>query len=168
VVGMPDTMTMTNDEILQLECDLLIPAALSHQIHGENANKVNAKVIVEAANSPVTPKADETLSKRGIFVLPDIVVNAGGVTVSYFEWVQNQMNQQWDLEEVNARLQKKMYKAMDLVFEHWQDFVVCDETPSDEKILKTINGKKPDFRSIALSISIDRVATATLMRGIWP
>lgn len=113
VVGMPDTMTMTNEEILQLECDLLIPAALSHQIHGENAHKVNAKVIVEAANSPVTPKADENLSKRGIIVLPDIVVNAGGVTVSYFEWVQNQMNQQWDLEEVNARLQKKMYKAMD-------------------------------------------------------
>ena len=168
VVGMPDTMTMTNEEILQLECDLLIPAALSHQIHGGNACKVNAKVIVEAANSPVTPKADENLSKRGIIVLPDIVVNAGGVTVSYFEWVQNQMNQQWDLEEVNARLQKKMYKAMDLVFEHWQDFVVCDETPSDEKILKTLNGKKPDFRSIALSISIDRVATATLMRGIWP
>ncbi len=168
VVGMPDTMTMTNEEILQLECDLLIPAALSHQIHGENAHKVNAKVIVEAANSPVTPKADENLSKRGIIVLPDIVVNAGGVTVSYFEWVQNQMNQQWDLDEVNARLQKKMYKAMDLVFEHWQDFVVCDETPSDEKILKKLNGKKPDFRSIALSISIDRVAKATLIRGIWP
>ena len=168
VVGMPDTMTMTNEEILQLECDLLIPAALSHQIHGENAGKVKAKVIIEAANSPVTPEADENLSKRGIFVLPDIVVNAGGVTVSYFEWLQNQMNQQWDLEEVNARLQKKMYKAMDLVFDHWQGFVVGQDIPSKEKMVDTINGQKPDFRSIALSISIDRVAKATLIRGIWP
>ena len=168
VVGMPNTMTMTNEEILQLECDILIPAALSNQIHGENAYKINAKVIVEAANSPITPMADENLSERGIYVLPDILVNAGGVTVSYFEWVQNQMNQQWDLEDVNARLRKKMYKVMDLVFEHWQDFIVCDETPSDEKVLKTLNGEKPDFRSIALSISINRVAKATLIRGIWP
>ncbi len=168
VVGMPNTLTMTNEEILQLECDLLIPAALSHQIHGGNACKINAKVIVEAANSPVTLRADENLSERGIYVLPDIVVNAGGVTVSYFEWVQNQMNQQWDLEEVNARLQKKMYKAMDLVFDRWQGFVVGEDIPSNENMLNASNGQKPDFRSIALSIAVDRVAKATLIRGIWP
>ncbi len=168
VVGMPNTMTMTNEEILQLECEILIPAALSNQIHGENAYKVNAKVIVEAANSPITPMADEILNERGIYVLPDIVVNAGGVTVSYFEWVQNQMNQQWELEDVNARLQKKMYKAIDLVFDYWQGFVVSGDIPSNEKKVNIFNGKKPDFRSIALSISVDRVAKATLMRGIWP
>ncbi len=168
VVGMPNTMTMSNEEILQLECDLLIPAALSNQIHGENASKINAKVIVEAANSPITPMADEILSERGIYVLPDIVVNAGGVTVSYFEWVQNQMNQQWDLEDVNARLQKKMYKVIDLVFDHWQGFVICEDISSNEKKLNTLNGKKLDFRSVALSISVERVAKATLLRGIWP
>ena len=168
VVGMPNTMTMTNEEILQLECEILIPAALSNQIHGENASKINAKVIVEAANSPITPIADENLNERGIYVLPDIVVNAGGVTVSYFEWVQNQMNQQWDLEDVNARLQKRMYKAIDLVFDYWQGFVITEDIPSNEKKVNIFNGKKPDFRTIALSISVDRVAKATLIRGIWP
>jgi len=167
IVGMPDTMTITNEELLELECDILIPAALSNQIHAENAHKINAKVVVEAANSPTTPQADKILSERGIYLLPDIIANAGGVTVSYFEWVQNQANQQWDLDEVNARLQKRMYNAMDTVFNRWQGFVVGEQTPSDIEILKA-NGRKPDFRSMALSIAIDRVAKATLMRGIWP
>jgi len=168
VVGMPNTMTITNEEILQLECNILIPAAVSHQIHGDNASKINAKVVVEAANSPVTPEADKILRERGIYVLPDIIVNAGGVTVSYFEWVQNQINQQWDLDEVNIRLQKTMYKTMDLVFDRWQDFVVGENIPTNEKMFNTFNGNKSDFRSIALSIAINRVAKATLMRGIWP
>jgi len=94
--------------------------------------------------------ADENLNERGIYVLPDIVVNAGGVTVSYFEWVQNQMNQQWDLEDVNARLQKKMYKTMDLVFDRWQGIVIGEDLPTKEKMVNTFNGKKPDFRSIEI------------------
>jgi len=168
VVGMPNTTTITNEEILELECDILIPAALSNQIHAENASKIKAKLVVEAANSPTTPKADEILSERGIYLLPDIMANAGGVTVSYFEWVQNQANQQWDIDEVNARLQKRMYNVIDAVFSRWQGFVVCENKPSDKEIIKKSQNQKPDFRSIALSIAIERVAKATLMRGIWP
>ncbi len=110
---MPDTTTITNEEILEIECDILIPAALSNQIHADNAPKIKTKLIVEAANAPTTPQADKILAERGIYLLPDIMANAGGVTVSYFEWVQNQINQQWDINEVNARLLKRMYKVVD-------------------------------------------------------
>jgi len=168
VVGMPNTMTVTNEEILELECDILIPAALSHQINAEKAYKIKAKVIVEAANDPTTPAADKILGERGIYLLPDIMANAGGVTVSYFEWVQNQANQQWDVDEVNTRLQKRMYMVVDEVFNHWQGFVVGEKKPTEDEIIKNSNEWKPDFRSIALSIAIERVAKATLMRGIWP
>ena len=168
VVGMPHTKTITNEEILEIECDILIPAALSNQIHAENAGKINAKLVVEAANNPTTPRADEILNERGIYLIPDIMANAGGVTVSYFEWVQNQANQQWDIEEVNARLQKRMYKVVDTVFDRWQEFVVGEKTPSQNKITRKAQGRKPDFRSMALSLAIERIAEATLMRGIWP
>jgi len=168
VVGMPDTMTITNEEILELECDILIPAALSNQIHAKNAPNIKAKVIVEAANDPTTPEADTILSERGIYLLPDIMANAGGVTVSYFEWVQNQVNQQWDIDEVNARLQKRMCKVVDDVFSRWQGFVVGEEEPFEDEIRKKTKEWKTNFRSIALSIAIERVAKATLMRGIWP
>ncbi|MCK4708283.1 MAG: glutamate dehydrogenase, partial [Gammaproteobacteria bacterium] len=168
VVGMPDTMTITNEEILQLECDILIPAALSNQIHVENACQIKAKIVVEAANSPITPEADKQLCERGIYVLPDIMANVGGVTVSYFEWVQNQANQQWDLDEVNNRLIKRMNKVVDVVFNRWQNFVIGEESPTDDDVVEMLKKHKPDFRSIALSIAIERVAKATLMRGIWP
>ena len=168
VVGMPNTTTITNQEILELECDILIPAALGNQIHDENAYRINAKLVVEAANNPTTPKADEILSERGIYLLPDIMVNAGGVTVSYFEWVQNQANQQWDIEEVNDRLQKKMCHVMDVVFNRWQGFIVGEDKLTDSEVIKNLNGEKPNFRSVALSIAIERVAKATLIRGIWP
>jgi glutamate dehydrogenase/leucine dehydrogenase len=164
---MPDTMTITNLEMLELECDILVPAALSNQIHADNAARVKAKVVVEAANDPTTPKADKILAERGIYLIPDIIANAGGVTVSYFEWVQNQVNQQWDIEEVNNRLQKRIYKVMDDVFSRWQGFVVGEEKPAGNQLEQTAC-IKPDFRCIALSIAIERVASATLMRGIWP
>ncbi|MDH5394325.1 MAG: Glu/Leu/Phe/Val dehydrogenase [Gammaproteobacteria bacterium] len=168
VVGMPDTMTITNEDLLQLECDILIPAASSNQIHQNNAYKINAKVVVEAANSPVTPAADSILCERGIYVLPDIIVNAGGVTVSYFEWVQNHSNQQWDLSKVNKQLQKTMHNVMDLVFSRWQSFVIGESTVAENIEITNAEVQKPGFRSIALSIAIERVAKATLIRGIWP
>ena len=168
VVGMPGTATITNEEILEIKCDILIPAALGNQIHAGNAGRINTKLVVEAANAPTTPQADEILGERGIYLLPDIMVNAGGVTVSYFEWVQNQANQQWDIDEVDTRLQKRMYKVVDTVFDRWQEFVVGEVIPSDNELMKKVAGQKPDFRCIALSLAIDRIAQATLMRGIWP
>lgn len=168
VVGLPNTMTITNEEILELECDILIPAALSNQIHSGNAHKINALLVIEAANNPTTPEADKILCERGIYLLPDIIVNAGGVTVSYFEWVQNQDNQRWELNEINTRLEKTMNNVLDTVFDRWQRYVVGEDVVSDDSIVRLSEGEKPGFRNIALSIAIERVAKATLMRGIWP
>jgi glutamate dehydrogenase/leucine dehydrogenase len=167
VVGMADTLTLTNAELLEVDCDILIPAALGNQIHAGNANNIKAKLIVEAANNPTTPQADDILKHKGIHVLPDILVNAGGVTVSYYEWVQNQANEQWDIDVITEKLTAKMYAAVDVVFNRWQAFVVGDEAPA------TVAGepeenRPPDFRTVALLIAIERVTQATLMRGIWP
>jgi glutamate dehydrogenase (NAD(P)+) len=168
VVGMPDTMSITNTELLELECDILMPAALGTQIHGGNANNVKAKLVVEAANNPTTPQADDILHQKGILVLPDILVNAGGVTVSYYEWVQNQANEQWDPEEITDKLKTKMYKAVDEVFKRWQSFVVGEEPLTKDGKAMAQESQPPDFRTIALIIAIERVTRATLMRGIWP
>jgi glutamate dehydrogenase (NAD(P)+) len=166
LVGMPGTLTLTNQALIELDCDILIPAAIGNQIHAENASRVKARLIVEAANNPTTPAADIILQQKGIYVIPDIIANAGGVTVSYYEWVQNQANEQWDLEVVNAKLKKKMYACFDTVFKRWQGFVV-----GEEKVLNKDNGEQlacPDFRTVALLTAIERVANATLIRGIWP
>jgi glutamate dehydrogenase (NAD(P)+) len=168
VVGMPDTMTITNAELLELECDILMPAALGNQIHAGNAGNIKASLIVEGANNPTTPAADEVLKKRGIYVLPDIVANAGGVTVSYYEWVQNQANEQWDAEQVDAKLQSRMSMAVDTVFNRWQSYVVGEQSPEDADTADTASEDIPDFRAIALAIAIERVTEATLLRGIWP
>src|SRR5207302_1590030 len=104
VVGMPGASRISNDELLTMKCDILIPAALENVITLNNAEAVKARIVAEAANGPTTPHADEILARRGITVLPDILANAGGVTVSYFEWVQNQEGLMWDADEVNARL----------------------------------------------------------------
>src|SRR5207244_3316725 len=105
----------TNAERRALECDILIPAALECQLHRDNADAVRARFLCEAANGPTTPAADRILFERGIPVLPDILVNSGGVCVSYFEWVQNIENEQWDLEVVNQKLRAKMERAVDAV-----------------------------------------------------
>lgn len=158
VVGLPETRTITNDDLLAIGCDILIPAALGNQIRQDNADNIQAKLIVEAANGPITPAADLALLKRGIQVLPDILANAGGVTVSYFEWVQNIENQEWDLEEVNAKLEKRMHRAVDAVINRRAAMTAVDET--DEQAV--------DLRTAALVVAIERLARVTLQRGIWP
>jgi len=140
---------VTNAELLELPCDVLIPAAISAQLTAENAGRVKAKLIVEGANGPCTPAADEIFSDRGILVIPDILANAGGVVVSYFEWVQDLQNFFWEEGEVNQKLTKIMrgsYAAVDSMM----------------RVHKT------DMRTAALIIGVKRVADATVRRGIFP
>jgi glutamate dehydrogenase/leucine dehydrogenase len=154
VAGFPDARTITNAELLALDCDILIPAALENQIRQDNVAAVRARFICEAANGPTTPAADRILADRGIPVLPDILANSGGVCVSYFEWVQNIENQQWELNEVNQKLRAKMERAVDtVVLKRAQ--MSGDSTPID-------------LRATALMVAIERVAQVTLERGIWP
>jgi glutamate dehydrogenase/leucine dehydrogenase len=104
VVGVNDTVTVTNEGLLELECEILIPSALENQIHAGNASRIHARLVCEGANGPITVSADDILFERGIPVLPDILANAGGVTVSYFEWIQNKQNEQWDEKHVYSRV----------------------------------------------------------------
>ncbi|GAB0147988.1 MULTISPECIES: Glu/Leu/Phe/Val dehydrogenase [Marichromatium] len=158
VVGLPGSRTITNDDLLALECDILVPAALGGQIHSGNAERVAARLVVEGANRPITPEADDVLAARGIVVLPDILANAGGVTVSYYEWVQNIEHHSWSLEEVNNRLRTRMFDATDRVVARWRGFPQdCAE-----------QGLCGDLRTAALVEALDRLARATLQRGIWP
>lgn len=172
VVGTPGTRTITNEELLQLDCDILIPAALGDQIRRDNASKVNAKLVVEAANRPITPAADDILAHNGIIVLPDILANAGGVTVSYLEWVQNTENQNWSLERVNAELRRKMFNAVDAVVDCWRDLNTRKDEEADKNVDDTradsTNGSSRDLRTAALVLAVRRVAKVTLQRGIWP
>ncbi|MCP4078194.1 MAG: Glu/Leu/Phe/Val dehydrogenase [Gammaproteobacteria bacterium] len=166
LIGMPGTLSLTNEELIESDCDILIPAAISNQIHAGNAHNIKAKLIVEAANNPTTPSADAILQNKGVFVIPDIMANAGGVTVSYYEWVQNHANEQWNLDEINSRLKKKMYSCVDLVFKRWQAFLVEEDKATDKETGEQL--PCPDFRTVALATAIERVANTTLMRGIWP
>lgn len=149
VVGYPGTDKITNEELLELDCEVLVPAALENEITRENADRIKARVISEGANGPTTPEADAILFDKGIFVIPDILANAGGVTVSYFEWVQGLQSFFWTEEEVNKNLEKIMVKA-------FQDVLTISQQ------------KKVDMRIAAYILAIDRVATATLLRGIYP
>ncbi len=162
VVGLPDTQTITNDELLMIDCDILIPAALGAQIRGDNADQVSARLVVEAANEPVTPLADEILMRRGISVLPDILVNAGGVVVSYFEWAQNIANEQWSLDTVNERLRYKMHHAVDKVLDRWTQLVESDDPQKPKGAVSA------DLRTAAMVVATERLARVTLQRGIWP
>lgn len=137
---------ITNKELLELECDILIPAALENQITKENASKINAKIIVEGANGPVTPEADEILYKNKIFVAPDILANAGGVTVSYYEWVQNLYRHYWSESTVIERMQKRMIDAYN-------------------EVSKIAKEKQINMRHAAYVLGIGRVAEATSLRG---
>lgn len=166
VVGLPDTRTITNDELLALDCDILVPAALGGQIHQGNAGDVKARLIVEAANGPLTPAADVILQEKGVIVIPDILANAGGVTVSYFEWVQNIENQQWELEEINHKLRIKINKAVDKVFAQLHRLQERLENPDVEQTEETCG--QPDLRTAAVFLAVDKLANVTLERGIWP
>ncbi len=155
VVGTRGTRKLTNEQLLALPCDILMPAALQNQIRGDNAAEVKARLVVELGNGPTTPLADRILFERGIPVLPDILANAGGVTVSFYEWVQNVENEQWDEDEVNRRLQRKMIRATD---------AVLDSQARVEKEQKA----KVDLRTAAFVLAVGRVARVAMDRGIWP
>ena len=149
VVGYPGASGISNGELLELPCDLLVPSALEEVIHEGNANRIKAKVIVEGANGPTTPEADSILESKGVIVLPDILANAGGVTVSYFEWVQNLQRFYWAEEEVNDRLSRFMLLALEKVFAIAQE-------------------KKVSMRVAAYIKALARVAKAIELRGIYP
>jgi glutamate dehydrogenase (NAD(P)+) len=149
VSGFPASTAISDAELLELPVDVLIPAALEHQITSENAGRIQAKLILEAANGPVTPDADAILEHNGVTVVPDVVANAGGVTVSYFEWVQDLQSFFWDEGEINARLEKVMQRTFEEV---WQK--------AHEHHVSLRNG--------AYFQAIERVAEATLDRGIYP
>jgi glutamate dehydrogenase (NAD(P)+) len=170
LVGLPETTTITNEDLLALDCDILVPAALGNQIRRDNAGQIKAKLVVEAANAPTTPAGDDILRQRGVVVLPDILVNAGGVTVSYFEWVQNIENQEWALDDINLRLRHRMNRAVDAVVECWRQLrtETGQEDHAGEDGEATAQGASVDLRTAALVVAVRRVAKATLQRGIWP
>jgi len=149
VVGMPGGARISNEDLLALKCDILIPAALENVITLENAEHVQAKIVAEAANGPATPRADEVLARKGIFLLPDILANAGGVTVSYFEWVQNHYSYSWTEQEVNAKLAEVMHRSFLDVLEISRKYHV-------------------HMRTAAYILAVGRVADATLVRGLFP
>jgi glutamate dehydrogenase (NAD(P)+) len=149
VQGFPGTTDITNREILEVDCNILIPAALENQITERNAGNIKAKIIAEAANGPTTPEADQILFKNWKFMIPDILCNAGGVTVSYFEWVQDLNRDHWSEQVVNAKLKEIMVKAF-------------------QETLAIARREQVDMRTAAYLLAVQRVADATAMRGLYP
>jgi glutamate dehydrogenase (NAD(P)+) len=149
VQGFMDCKNITNEELLEMQCDVLIPAAMENQITCSNADKIKARMVAEAANGPTTPEADKALYERGVCLIPDILANCGGVTVSYFELVQNLTREHWSLEKVNRKLEEKMTRAFDDVY---------------ALSLK----EESDMRTGALMLGVGRVANAIKVLGLWP
>jgi glutamate dehydrogenase (NAD(P)+) len=149
VVRFPGSKSISSEDVLELECDVLVPAALENQITLANAHRVKAKIVAEAANGPTTPGADKILHDKGVLVIPDILANAGGVTVSYFEWVQDLQELFWDVDEVHRKMEKILGRAFSDVHNSMKQY-------------------KVDMRTGAYILAIDRVAKATESRGIWP
>jgi glutamate dehydrogenase (NAD(P)+) len=149
VVGMPGTSRISNEDLLTMKCDILIPAALETVITLNNADQIKAKIVAEAANGPTTPHADEALAKRGIMVLPDVLANSGGVTTSYFEWVQDLQGFFWSEAEVNAKLETVMRRAF-------------------QEVHETSRKNHVHMRTGAYMLAVGRVADATVVRGLYP
>ena len=149
VVGFPGSTTITNGELIELECDILIPAAYENQITAANAAEVKAKIVAEAANGPTTPEADLILADKGVFMIPDILANAGGVTVSYFEWVQDLNRDHWSEAVVNAKLKEIMDRSFG-------------------EVLQMAHREECDMRTAAYLVAVKRVADATALRGLYP
>ena len=149
VVGFPGSQPVTNAALLELDVDVLVPAALENQITGENVERVRPRILAEAANGPTTPDADVVLARNGIFVIPDILCNAGGVTVSYFEWVQDLNRDQWSEEIVNAKLTEIMVRSF-------------------SEVVRMAERENVDMRLGAYLLAVDRVASATALRGLYP
>ena len=146
VAGFPGTTGISNEGLLELDVDVLIPAAIENVITAENADKIKAKICLELANGPCTPDADDILHKKGVFFIPDFLANSGGVTVSYFEQVQNAQNYVWDIETVHERLDKKMNAAF-------------------KAVLETSKKYKTNMRVAAYCVAVSRVAEAMVLRG---
>jgi glutamate dehydrogenase (NAD(P)+) len=149
LAGFPGTSAVTNAELLELPCDVLVPAAIEGQITDQNAGRLRCKLIAEGANGPTTPQADDILAERGIIVVPDIFCNAGGVIVSYFEWVQDLQNFFWAEDEVNERLRRILGRASENVWERAE-----------------ASGQR--LRDAALDIAVSRVTEALTVRGLYP
>ncbi|MDT4895829.1 MAG: glutamate dehydrogenase [Acidobacteriota bacterium] len=149
VLGLPNTKEVSSEDILGIDCDILLPSALENAITLRNVGRVKAKIIAELANGPTTPGADRVLADEGVFLVPDILANAGGVTVSYYEWVQDLYSYFWSESEINNRLEQTMRLAFREVYEKAQQF-------------------DTDMRTGAYILAVDRVAEATRMRGIFP
>jgi glutamate dehydrogenase/leucine dehydrogenase len=149
VVGMPGASRSSHDDLLTMKCDILVPAALENAITLHNAEAIKARIVAEASNGPTTPHADEILARRGITVLPDILANAGGMTVSHFESIQNQQGLAWDAEEVNAQLQKIMVRSF-------------------HEMVDTMRRHHVPPRAGAMILAVGRVSEALLVRGLFP
>ncbi|HOS51510.1 MAG TPA: Glu/Leu/Phe/Val dehydrogenase [Fervidobacterium sp.] len=149
IAGYPKGTPITNEELLELDVDILIPAALENAITEKNADKIKAKVIIEAANGPTTPAAEKMLLKKGVLIVPDILANAGGVTVSYFEWVQDLQTFFWDIDDIRKRLTKMMVNAF-------------------AEVYRTKEKYNTDMRTAAYIVAINRVANAVKERGYYP
>ncbi|MGD0160132.1 MAG: Glu/Leu/Phe/Val dehydrogenase [Candidatus Bathyarchaeia archaeon] len=149
VLNFKGTENITNKEILETKCDILIPAALENQITKTNVDKIDTKIVAEGANGPTTPEADRALHEKGIVLIPDILANSGGVATSYFEWVQNLTREHWALEDVCKKLENKMVKAF-------------------YDVHKLANKEESDLRTAALMLGVGRVAEAIKTLGLWP
>jgi glutamate dehydrogenase (NAD(P)+) len=149
VVGISGAKSISNEDLLETECTILIPAALENQITKKNAGKIGAKIMAEAANGPTTPDADDTLYKNKVLVIPDVLANGGGVTVSYFEWLQNLRREYWSENDVNERLDRNITKAFLDVYDTHEKYGV-------------------NMRKASTLLAVNRVVEALKIRGVWP